>query len=144
MLSLNIVDKVEDFHAARKRRVKHVTWVGSSRFLERPSGYQPCLPPLRPGINSRPRGRMWAEFQSISVRPRGFSPGIPAFRPYQNRLSKDSCSQSITSCCGRIPSTAITSGILPFHWAEWIKLLLNWYSLKFVRFVPFFPFLSTM
>ena len=32
------------------------------------NGYQPCIPPLRPGFNSRPRDRMWAEFQSISAR----------------------------------------------------------------------------
>ena len=31
------------------------------------SGYQQCLPPLRRGFNSRPRDRMWLEFQSIST-----------------------------------------------------------------------------
>ena len=33
-------------------------------------------------------------------------------------------SQSITSGCGQIPSIGVTSGILPFHWSDWIKLVL--------------------
>ena len=45
------------------------------------SGYQQCLPPLRPGFNSRPRDRMWLEFQSISTWPRGFFSGYSGFPP---------------------------------------------------------------
>ena len=33
--------------------------------------------------------------------------------------------QSVRSGWGRIPSVGITSGIHPFHWSEWIKLVLQ-------------------
>ena len=45
------------------------------------SGYQQCLPPLWPGFNSRPRDRMWLEFQSISTWLRGFFSGYSGFPP---------------------------------------------------------------
>ena len=61
----------------------HVKWSEVCDFRESGwlSGYQQCLPPLRPGFNSRPRDRMWAEFQSISTWLRGFFSGYSGFPP---------------------------------------------------------------
>ena len=57
---------------------------GKSGWL---SGYQLCLPPVRPGLNSWPRDRMGWVSVDLNLTPKGFSPGTPVFLPHQNRLT---------------------------------------------------------